>query len=412
MHKRQVFYGLFQWLKRQRPTTERDAVPKERVCYGLFLLFLLLTVAITAGCWNWREIGNLATVSAAGIDLEEDGTVVLTVQVIKPGEVKAKAAEGGGGSGAKAVTLFTASGRTVFEAVRAMARQSERKLYWPHCKLVVFGEEAARAGLAPLMDFFYRDPEPRENLWVLVAKGKAGDILAVEGQLEKIPGISLTNLIRARTATSQVVGVRLFEWLKKFIAEGQDPFATGIMHVPGPDGEKHLFLADTAVFQKDRLAGWLGPTETRGLLWVLGEVKSGIIVVSIPGEETAQASLEILRARSKLEPEIKDGVLTMTVEVEAEGNLGEQMDFADLTKKDAWAALEKRMAEVIEKEIRAALRQAQEEWGADIFGFGAAVRRKYPREWREIKDKWEEIYPTVAVEIKAKAKLRRYGLIQ
>jgi spore germination protein KC len=355
-------------------------------------------------------MGDLATVSAAGVDLEEDGSVRLTVQVIKPGELKPAGAGGGGGSGAKAVALFSSGGPTVFEAVRVLARQTERKLYWPHCRVVVFSEEAARAGLFPLMDFFYRDHEPREALWIMVTKGQAGDLLAVEGQLEKIPATSIANLIKARAATSQVVGVRLFEWQKMFFAEGQEPFLPGIEQITGPDGKNRLFMSDTAVFQKDRLVGWLSPAETRGLLWVLGDVKSGIIVVPIPGEESAKASLEILRASSKLVPEIKDGILSITVEVEAEGNLGEQMGEGNLTTKEAWAALEKSKAEAIEKEIRAALRKAQEELRTDVFGFGAAVRRKHPQEWREIRDKWQEIYPTIPVEIEVKTKLRRPGL--
>ncbi|MHB9093271.1 MAG: Ger(x)C family spore germination C-terminal domain-containing protein [Eubacteriales bacterium] len=48
---------------------------------------------------------------------------------------------------------------------------------------------------------------------------------------------------------------------------------------------------------------------------------------------------------------------------------------------------------------------------ADIFGFGAAVSRKYPHEWEKIKDRWIDIYPDLDVELEVKTKLREHGMI-
>ncbi len=372
-------------------------------------LLVLVSLVIT-GCWNRREIDTLATVMAAGIDGGPGGRISVTVQVAKPGEIKPPG-QGGGGGGQPAVAVFTSTGATVFDAVRNFALQAERKLFWPHCKALVIGEETARAGISPLLDFIDRDHEPRELMWVLIARGQAKDIISAEGELEKITAESIEKLVKARIATSKVVGIRLYEFRKMLGGTGRDPFATGIELVGAGEGKKRLKLTETAVFRKDRLMGWLDSDETRGLMWILGEVRSGIIVVPAPGPAEGKVSLEIIRASSKLKPEIKDGYLTMTIEIEEEGNLGEQMAFGDFTKPELWTSLEKRKAEVIEREIRAVLKKAQEEWAVDIFGFGEAFRRKYPREWREMKDNWRDLLPTVAVEVKITAKLRRVGLI-
>lgn len=59
-----------------------------------------------------------------------------------------------------------------------------------------------------------------------------------------------------------------------------------------------------------------------------------------------------------------------------------------MTRPETWDSLEKRQAAVIESEVKAALRKAQAELGVDIFGFGEAVHRKYPKEWQELKGRW------------------------
>lgn len=49
---------------------------------------------------------------------------------------------------------------------------------------------------------------------------------------------------------------------------------------------------------------------------------------------------------------------------------------------------------------------------ADVFGFGEAVRRKYPREWPQYEKMWEELFPVfLDVRLEVDAKIRRTGLI-
>lgn len=45
-----------------------------------------------------------------------------------------------------------------------------------------------------------------------------------------------------------------------------------------------------------------------------------------------------------------------------------------------------------------------------IFGFGDAVHRKYPKEWKTLQTKWRDVFPTINVEIKVDARLRDTGL--
>ena len=71
--------------------------------------------------------------------------------------------------------------------------------------------------------------------------------------------------------------------------------------------------------------------------------------------------------------------------------------------------LEKRQATLIEAEINVALTKAQD-WGVDIFKFGEEVHRKFPGEWSELEENWDEEFKNTEVIVEVEAELRRTGL--
>jgi len=359
------------------------------------------------GCWNRRELNSLAILSGLAIDKAEDPSKIqITAQILKPGEIKAPSG-GGGGGGAKAYLNLTSTGDTFFEAIRGFTHEINRKVYLPHNQIIIFSQEAAKEGVRKHLDFIIRDHEPRLMVWILVSKGKAGEVLETKAELEKVPAIRISQLIEAQGATSETTVVKLHEFLPRLMSKTTAPVAS-LVEVSGEGQEKTARLEGTAVFKQDKLAGFLNKEETRGLLWVLGQVKSGIIAVESPGGN-GKASLEIIRASSKITPEIKDNELYITVEINEEGNLGDQMGTEDLTTPAAWTSLEKRQAAAIRKEIMAAIKKAQE-LNTDIFGFGDAVHRKYPKVWKDIEKQWDEFFPDLEVKLIINAKLRRTGI--
>jgi len=371
------------------------------ICTTCILLLSMLT-----GCWNRRELDTLSVVQAVGIDKTEDDEISLTLQLLKPDAVKTEAI------GGKAVWIVTTKGKTIFDAIRNAPMQVDRKTFWAFNKIIIIGEQTAKAGIAPLLDMYIRDPEVRELMYMFVARGKAAEIIEAEHEQEKIPAKAIENLAKATFATSKVPKINLLDLMKSLVSKTSDPIIPGIKTIEREEDEevkKLLKLDETAIFKKDKLKGWFDHTETRGLLWILGKVKSGIIVVESPNDETKKVALEIIRASSKLKPDITDGKLKITVEVKEEGNLGEQMSQVDLTKPDTFKELEEKQTAEIEEEIKAALSKAQA-WGVDIFKFGEAFHRKFPKEWPELEENWDEEFKKIEVDVAVDAKLRRVGI--
>lgn len=304
-----------------RGAAARKAGRRPRAITLALLLPLLLT-----GCWDRREIVDLAIVSVVGLDLAKQGGIELTVQLPVPQEIPGPVATGGGsGGGGRSdprqppVLLLTSTGRTVQDAADRLQERLSRQLFWAHNVAVVLGEDLARQGILPILDFFTRQRETRLRTLVLVARGRARDVLNAVPRLDVLPSEGIRETVAFRLGPE----IDLRDMAQMLIAEGTDPIATLVEVVyptplsppppdagggdpgggggqggparPGGPGSQggsrrepppeppqprgqfvgRMRVAGTAVFKGDRLVGFLDDRETRGLLWVRDEVEVG-----------------------------------------------------------------------------------------------------------------------------------------
>jgi spore germination protein KC len=378
---------------------------------ALIRLFLSITIIfITNGCWNYRELNQLAVVAGTGIDPGvKPGTVQLTVQFYKPSAAQSGGGNGGttgGGGQQQPYTVISRTGKTVFEATRNFLAETDRRLYWPHNQVIIIGRDQARQGVRPVLDYFLRNNEPRPTIWILVAEAKAKEVLNTPGVLEKVPAMEISQLVQAQPVSSQNVTITLQDFVSRLLSKTTAPVAT-LIKTNESGGKKKLTLSGTAVFKADRLVGKLDGRQTRGLLWVLGKVQRGAVVVNAPG---GKASLEITRSRTKVKPVFSKGQFKMMVSIREEGNLDCQMSPEELTKPEMLESLARREATVIRGEISAALAEARR-LNADIFGFGEMIHRFNRKEWSKMKDQWDLIFPRLQVEMDIRCVIHSVGLI-
>ena len=345
-----------------------------------------------------------------GIDRGDDpGTLQFTAQVINVGEIRTAGENGGGGGQGKGYVNFEDTGNTVFSTIRDITNQSSRKLYFAHNQILIFGRSVAEEGVTKYLDFFLRDPETRLNVYILVAQDSARDVLNVESNIENIPAQNIKSMVEEESAfTSQTIAVRLYEFKDSLLVKTKAAVAPIVEISQGSDGNISK-INGTAVFKGDKLVGTLNKTEGRGLLWVLGKVKSGIIEARTP--QGSLVSMETVRADGKFSSEITDdGKVKVTISIREEGNLGEQEGPENLSDLSEVAYLEQQKNNVIKSEVMAAIRKAQE-LDADVFGFGESIHHKYPKKWDAMKDNWDQLFQQIEVEIKVDTKLRLTGRI-
>jgi spore germination protein KC len=370
-------------------------------------IVISLTFNLT-GCWSQRELNDYAVVVGVGIDKDEEtGNILLTAQIAKPGKL-AKDSKGSG-SNEKAYWNISDTGETIFSTVREYTHESSRRLYWQHNKIIIFCREIAEDGVLNCIDYFVRDHETRTAAEIFVSDtDKASDILDVKPELEKIPSIDIDKLIKVQQLNSETYSINLLTFIQRLMSKTTASVAP-LIKITGEGEEQKISVSGTAVFKKDKLVGKLNKPETRGLLWVDDKVKSGIVVVDCPGGD-GKVDLEIMKASSTVTPEIENGNITIKIKIKEKSNLGSQSCTEDLATSKMLEALEEKLASAIRDEITASVEKAQA-LNADIFGFGEAVHRKYRNQWKDLESKWDEIFPSIQVEIKVDAEIYGTGKI-
>ncbi|MFD0679802.1 MULTISPECIES: Ger(x)C family spore germination protein [unclassified Paenibacillus] len=381
----------------------------------LLIVSLLIILMMLTGCWDRTEVNDLALVLATGIDKKDDKTIELSVQVFIPrasggGGGMAGSGSGSGGGGSTEQTLVRSEeGTTIADAIAKLQEKLPRKIFWGHGEVFVIGEKMAKEGIREHIDFLMRDPEPRERADVLVCKGKAKAVMGLFPPLERSSSEVLREMAKTRIGVQTTV-----KDLAQMLAGDAGTIALPWVEIlpPMPDKKEKQtipYIIGTAVFKKDKMVGRIDDKVTRGLLWLRNEIKSAIVTVT-PKEADGHVSTRLLHSKTELIPEIKDEKWTMTVRIETEDDVIQNTTNLNLMNPKFVNKIENDLKEDIEKRIKMALDQGQKKFKADIFGFADAFHRKYPKQWEEAKERWDEIFPEIEVNIEAKAKILRPGL--
>ncbi|MEG6513314.1 Ger(x)C family spore germination protein [Desulforamulus ruminis] len=383
---------------------------------GIFLLSFCL-----AGCWDLREAEETGIVVGMGIDQKEDGTIIVIAQTVKPQIPGAGGGVTGSKQGVDTFQNWYSIGETVYDAVLNFTLKSPNVFFWSHNQVFIISEKLAQKGLADVLDFIERDPEFKQNAWILIARGDLPEIMEASNNAGQPPSQVLADIINIRNRNAKYAISSLGDFLQQIGSPTTQPYTAGVtfarslmkdpdsVFLPGqePTPAKELTLSDTAVFNRDKLVGWFNPVESRGLLWVQGKIEQGLLILNL---EKQKISVEITRGSSKLKTEVREGHLVMKVEVKVQGNLTEMTPGIELDEKQV-KKIESLMAKTVGEEIHQGITRAQE-LNTDVLGFAGAVHRDYPQAWNEeLAKQWPEIFKELEVEVAVESQIHGVGLI-
>ncbi|WP_372660343.1 Ger(x)C family spore germination C-terminal domain-containing protein [Cohnella sp.] len=229
-------------------------------CSIVFILLLLCT-----GCWDLKEINQLAIVNVVGTDKDPDtGTYTGYYQVVNPTGISNRQ---GGGSQASVYTFHFKEysfGRFTARTSTAMPRL----LFTAHMQCYIISERYARDGVLDLINFLELNPERRTNLLFLVSDSPISTVMHTFTPLERSPGRFVRSLLdlHVRSAQTQIAPIRLKDLIKGLPLH--QPTVIPIVHYNGQQPasntneveeinaiENGLSFTDGAVFIHGRMAG-------------------------------------------------------------------------------------------------------------------------------------------------------------
>lgn len=391
----------------------------------VFLIVLMTMPFLLSGCWSKKELTDLAIVAALGVDKTEDGKYAITLQIINPGNV-AGGMRGGGGGGTQSppVTIYSATGGNLVEASRRASSKISRRLYYAHTNLVVIGENLVREeGLATIIDAIDRDHEFRiTTTMVITHQSTAEELVKTLTPVDKIPANKVLKTLEfsqkkwgesIKTSVQDVMkGLQSPDEItvvSGFRLVGNPKHASQLENIQESEPESTLQASGIAILKEGKLVDWCYGRAARGTVWILDKIQGTTINIDWKGKKEAIA-YQTVRQKTKVSAKVKNGEPHISIHTRAEGSIGEMNVPVDITDVKVISKMEKELEKEVKKEIKKAIEQAQTN-KADIFGFGDAIRRSSPSDWKKLKPMWNEVYfPELKVDITVEAYIRRAGL--
>ncbi|MEK3836283.1 MULTISPECIES: Ger(x)C family spore germination protein [unclassified Paenibacillus] len=386
-------------------------------CLSLLLLSLLLS-----GCWERKELNELAFVLALGLDKAENGYNV-TMQVVIPSSISSQNSGGTGGSGVP-VVVYNFTVPTVYESLRKFNLISSRSPYLGHIRVLVIGEELAREGVGETLDVIKRSREPRMDFYVMVArKTTAENVLKVLTPLDRLPATKLfSSLDKSYRISSKTVAVTLDQFIEDLLLQGESPVLTGVevegdpeagsekSNVERTDPRTKLRYEGVAVFKGDKLLGWIDDDYTVGFNYVTDNVTKN--TGHFKDEAGGLIIIEALTSVTKRKVKIIDGEPHIYLSAETLCNVQEVEGADKLDTEAKIISLEEETEERVVKRMKDAVEGISRQFNVDIFGFGQSIYRKSPKAWERLKERKGEGYlKTLPVHYEASVTINRIGTI-
>ena len=139
------------------------------------LAILIMLSILLPGCWDNTDLTDINIVTALGIDKDEDGKIIVTVQVAEPAAVQLTSSTHGGGGGSahiKPVYFKSYNGETIYDALISMKSIIDKRLFLSTTQVLILGERFCKDGINETLDYLHRDYQANYLADVLVARGQ------------------------------------------------------------------------------------------------------------------------------------------------------------------------------------------------------------------------------------------------
>ena len=388
--------------------------------YGKLIVNLIIGCFILAGCAGKIELNEMLIVSAIGIDLEGDQTIVH-LQVVNAGVTGSAQSEGMGGP----VYTYSIQGKTLFDAINNANNILPREVIFSHITCFVMSEEYAREqGVAPLFDFMERNNEIRDNVLMFVAKDStAKDILSLYTPIFKNPGESLNNRVKiSSTSTGISEGIKVKEVVTWTYGEFRDPVVQGVERLGENEmggntailesidaNSKTFNITGLALFKKEHFTDWYTYDQTLGWSILNSRIKELFTVTTECENQKGSLGFIVKNSKSTVKPKVENGEITYQINVTGTAVLQEITCDLDVSNPKTLLDLEEQVEQSIKQDVESAIDKAKE-LEIDPFGFGKLLFDKDPKMWKENYEKeWGEKFSNVNVNTTVSIRLESLG---
>lgn len=378
------------------------------------LLIILGIIFTLTGCYNYRELNQLAITSAIGIDKHDDEYQV-SIQVMN---TQKQGNDGTSTGDQPKFITYKEKGKTLQSAFRNIVLESPRRLYANHISLLVISEEVAKEGLPDVLDLLFRDTESRKQFIVLLSKNsESSDVLEVLTPLETLNAKNITDSVMADSKFLGVSEEVTYEQLMDSYLNSKKEIVLPTIEVIGnveegeqtdslqnSDPKTKVLLEGYSIFKSDKLVGYLSNEDSINLGFVRNKIEDTIVDYKCSKDN--YMAVELVNTKTEVTP--KKNKLGVIIKVKAQGNINEINCDLDITKDKTISELEKKINKKIEEDIKQTIEKINKEYNSDVYGFEDLFYKSNPKYYKKMKDKYEDDFIS-NVDIKVEADINLFA---
>ncbi|MDF2717654.1 MAG: hypothetical protein K0R28_4579 [Paenibacillus sp.] len=344
------------------------------------LLLISVLFFVPAGCWNSKDIQNMAYVTAIGIDYE-NGKYITYVQVLNFTNVaKTDTAQIGKNI---PVWIGRGEGLTLTESFNSIYSTSQLRVFWGHVKSIVYTERFLKSGqrVKEAYDMVNRYREVRYNVLMYGTKEPLRDIFTQKSILNLSPLDTLLD------TPSQIYSQRSYilpVYGYKIIAQFNEPAQSAMLPSISIDKEawtedqkaKPMFRIDGSYyFHASTMTGWLSEEDLEGYRWLQKKLERSPI--HIPDNNAPDAAIVLIKPKPRIQPVVRDGKVTFNISLHIKAYVDE------LIRNIPKTEIEEMTGKAIREQIRSTYKKGLE-IKVDVLQLGECLYRKYPKVWHNM----------------------------
>lgn len=371
---------------------------------GIKLALTAMLLLVLPGCWNSKDIQNMAYVTAMGLDYEGDHFVVYAQVMNFSNIARSENLQIGK---ITPIWIGKGTGKTISGAFHSLNATSQLRMFWGHVKVIVCSERLMRHGVQEVYNAINRYREVRYNILVYGTKEKLEDILTQQSLLDLSPLDSV--MFSPGVEYNQLPSVLPVSG-NRFIAEVNEPGDPAILPGIGLDRtaweqdkkKKSMFrITGAFFFEGAKLLDWMPLDDIRGARWTHSSISK--TPMAVPDEDHPVAAVVLRRPHYAVHPRIVDGEARFAIHIKVKGYMDELLHDATIRE------LERMTSRAIAEEVRETYQNGFKK-RCDTLKLQTTFYRRYPRQWQEMTKNGEWILrPDSLSEVRVTVNIQNTG---
>jgi Ger(x)C family germination protein len=381
---------------------EKLTIMNKIFIYLKWVFPFLISPLVLSGCWDRREINDMAFVLATAVDKEKD-QIRVSILIPLPGNMGGTGGGGGGTGGVEPYTIETEVANTPWEAVNKIQSRLPRKIFFAHRRVLLFGEDFAKEGIAIALDNIVSRPGNRLSTFVAITKGKAADYLDSKVKLERFSAEQMRELLQS----DATIKTSIKDIIANMNLTGHDAFISYLELAKADNTSNrsdNIQATGFSITKDGKQVDVLKGKEAFAMRILTPKFRSYSETLKLDDEKF---SFQILSTSTQINPKVYGNQISFDISVVAIANIAEFFSNKNIFKEIPNI---KRQIELQMKLDLLKTLDILKMKGSDVVGFGQILNRHYPQKWvKDWEPHWDNLFAKTNFNVSVKVNIYDVG---